>query len=163
MNSVSAEIADLIEKNLPSATAGVMKDFIKEAEKTSEELSKAYKIIANQTNALEKLESSCLEYRTTITEYEDMGVLKSELEDKESKLNIREQKLDLEISNILLQESVARNRAVESLVTKVFGHPSVMVTNRKSIVTPISGSGDCCGYVDERIITDTKTTTESKL
>jgi hypothetical protein len=156
LNNITKEIREAIESNLPAATAGVMSDFITEAENTKDELVLIQKINKKQTSEIE-------EQKIIISQLSALKYQKKDLEKKEATLRIRERDLNLEIVQIKLEAANARNEKIESLVEKVFGHPAVSVSTNKSIPTmtdPATGQtpyqNGCVNEHEDKIIVENK-------
>lgn len=131
------EILDVIERSLPAATAGAMRDFIQQAESDKEELNDAMKVI-------ERLEKQIIMYEKKDAEYAELGntrnelaSFKQELEAKERAIAGREDRLDMAL-NTAKMESMRENMLnMQGLVSKVFGHPAVTVSRTTQV--PVDG------------------------
>lgn len=152
MTSITQEVQKAIEQNLPSATAGVMKDFIKEAEATKTKLT-----ITEEENT--ELKQTIHNLKAKLDHINNLEERENKLEERTQETNDKAYNLDLQISSIRLEEAGKRQEVVERLVDKVFGHPSVTIT--KNTHLPVDGGGNgCCGHTVP--VTDASTETHGK-
>jgi hypothetical protein len=139
---VSKEIKEIIEKNLPQAAAGAMKDF--------------------------HLKDKVKEQALTITGLEADIEKNGSLNDREHGLNTRERAIedreraiDLEVANIKLSCAEHSTLTVERLVEKVFGHPSVTVSTVRQ--SPIMAQENYTPYeAGQSVSSESVETTQGK-
>jgi hypothetical protein len=163
MKKITEEMQELIAKNLPAATAGAMSDFIKDAEKTKEELEKANGDLEIFGIKMSDLNRRFSDLKSKVQDQAFIDQKLEELRSLEEKVSEREKNLDLRIVEIRLECAENRNSKVESLVEKVFGHPSVSVSSYKSKPLVCDPGNGCAQYETGRTFEDeTKTTTKSK-
>ena len=129
------EIEEIIRTNLPAATAGVMKEFIQEAEATSQELE-------DTTKELKILRASYVESQKIVNdlngiveELEQRTVAQQELDKQRLELEARKRNFDVEMLEVQVSMLKLNKNELLGLVDKVFGHPGVTVTTHKT--TPI--------------------------
>jgi len=152
------EIKEILEKHLPAATAGVMKEYIEKAERA--------KVAFEALKAInEKLEYEMKGKNKTITlltkEIKYQGDLDAQvvwIKKEELSLETRKRGIALEIAQIQLQCAEDRNDKIESLVEKVFGHPNVSIStvrNKPAMIDPGYGGTPYKGVEteEENIIT----------
>lgn len=163
MTSITEEMQKLIEESLPGATAGAMKDFIKEAELTKSNLMAAQHKINDLDLELDKKSKEISRLKEVVSKAGDLDNREQSLNERNEGLDVRERDINLEIATIKLESAEKRNASVEGLVNKVFGHPSVTVSTTKDVPVATGGSRDCVGFpVVERGIQETTITTEGK-
>lgn len=160
-NDVNADIRKIIAENLPATTAGVMSDYITEAERTKDDLAAAgIKITAQEVemkiknSTIEKLKEQVSEINVYKTR--DMEVAKMAEE-----LRIEKRDIDLKIALIELDAANDRNDKIEQLVEKVFGHPSVTVSTSKIKPLMPDENGNT-PYLEGRTMVETEDTTTTK-
>lgn len=155
------DILKIIEKNLPSQTAGVLKEYLDRAELTEQaleseqsKLKKAHQEIAEYKKQEEKLKS--------LTSWENtLKSMAAGLDTRQFELDARERGMDKDIMTTKMEGMEANMRNMEAMVTKVFGHPAVTVTRQVPVA---DGDYNAQGqYGGGESLMDTKeTTTESK-
>jgi len=159
MNTITKEMQEIIEKNLPAQTAGAMSDFIKDAEETKDALA----IAADKIDTLEMqknvYEKENVQLKHSIQQQSKLTEREKKLEEQTEALRIRERDLKLEIAEIQLNAANDRNNKVEQLVEKVFGHPSVSVSTYKSKPIMVGGDNGCTPYQSGSATENENTTT----
>lgn len=164
MTDITEEMQSIIAKNLPSATAGAMTDFIAEAGETKKRL----EISAKEVDELEiELDLSKKEVSALSRQLEDqssLAIREEKLMCRTEALDIRERDLQLELVQNDLASANERNITVERLVDKVFGHPAVTVSTHKDVVVPATGGNNACGYAHKEMgVNEIETTTSGKM
>lgn len=142
MEKFTEEMQKLIEANLPASTAGAMKDFIKKAEETKQRLARIEDICEQQKEATERRNIEIIDLKIKVSTLNSYKSREKEIVKQEEALRIRERDIKLEIATVRLQAADDRNNKIESLVEKVFGHPSVTVSTLKT--KPVMSTSD--GY-----------------
>jgi len=167
MKKITEEMQELIAKNLPAATAGAMKDFIEESEEVKLNLKESLEKNIIKDKSIDSLLREAALLNGKIEKFEDFNKREKELDGREISIADRERNIKLQIIEIQLSVTQASLATTERLVEKVFGHPSVTVTNSKNVYTPIMhNQGNGCGEYQSGSSTtnteETKTTTETK-
>ena len=163
-NKMKDELLSVIEKNLPAATAGVMKDFIADAENNKAKLKKQEKTISELQDTITKLQEELKGSHKLIRKQEEVDKLKQSLATLDTTLSERERNIDVTLLQLKLEMMTDRNERIERLVDKVFGHPSVTVSSCKDVALAVPGGGSCAGYVHkESSLAETVTTTKGKV
>ena len=158
------ELLSVIEKNLPAAAAGLMKDFIEDAESNKEKLKKQEKIISKLQDTITELQEELKDSHKLIRKQEEVDRLKQSLAALDTTLSERERNIDVTLLQLKLKMMTDRNERIERLVDKVFGHPSVTVSSCKDVVVPVPGGDSYAGYVHrESSLAETVTTTKGKV
>lgn len=124
------EITELIKKNLPSATAGVLNEYIEEAEERKEELEKAKDqlIITDKTLSSVIGERDKLINQKKSVEVAEIDVSKREevVGDFEKRLELKQMKLECAGEKVALVKEmfgmVFRNTTVRNTVLKSTSH-----------------------------------------
>lgn len=154
-----AEIQEIIAKNLPETTAGIMKEFITKAEETRHALVSAEETIESKDNDIFNLHVKINKLKEQVSEIDDVKKRDKVLIKQEEALRIRERDLKLEIAEIRLANANDRNNKIEQLVEKVFWHPSVSVNTHKYKPQMSDPAPGCvpyeCGRISENEITTT--------
>lgn len=167
MKNLKNQMLELVKENLPEATAGEMKKYIESAEATKKELTKAEKKISILENAIKEAEKVAKLEREIKESLEE--VIKetaekiADVEEREKILIKGESELENKLLRIELDCAYNSSNQIMSLVEKVFGHPSVTVTNTKT--TPNPPTKDQYGYEQyqiDTIETEIKTTRSEK-
>jgi len=158
------EIKNIIEKHLPEQTAGVMKDFIAQAEKTEKDLADAKRSIITNDKVI-------TEYQKKEDLYSFINVMQKDLDDRVEALNVREELITQRENNATVIESTIRMEMMTSnmenmkeLVNKVFGHPSVSITRSVPIAEhpPVTDQNNITQYGNVSQHTESETKTEGK-
>lgn len=164
MTTLTEEMQAVIEKSLPAATAGAMRDFISEAEATKAALEAAEKDFIELEKLSEVLRDDNKKLQSMIESQESLDATLQEVLKLKEEVAVRERDIELIILKSSLAAANERNVVVERLVDKVFGHPSVTVRTSKDVVFPVDGSQGSCGYAHrENSVMESQTTTESKV
>jgi len=161
MSNNSEDIKKLIEGNLPEATAGVMKEYLVDAEqirKSYESLKKSHELVHVE---LESFKKQLKEKIGIINNHKCFEARSQGIDERLTKVEQRENNIDVEIANIRVKEAEKRADTLESLVSKVFGHPKVTVNNHKNILQDKDEYGNL-QYQAYQTITDTEETIEGK-
>lgn len=127
--TIEQEMQELIQKNLPAQAAGEMKKYIEEAELTKSDLENTLKVLENTRKNLQEERARNNEMAKKITAQQEMDKREQECIKREEALCSRESKLELEMARQEISLLKVNHTKIESLVEKVFGHPSVTVTN----------------------------------
>jgi len=164
-NTLLVKIQQIVSEQLPQATAGELKKYIENAESISRELEK-------KNEKIKELEQFKLLYnelygKNSAIDEKEKALLKreKELNEKELLIEKRQRGFELEIANIKVSEAQMSKIDLFELVNKVFGHPSVSISNKKNMSVekfePYQGGG---GYWSTKNDTEenTETRTESK-
>lgn len=164
MTDITQEMQKLIEANLPAATAGAMKDFIREAERKSDDLAESETQIKDLMGQISRLQTENAGINERLADQEELANRVRDVIDQEEKMAIRERDINLEVAKIKLMAANDRNTAIERLVEKAFGHPSLSVsTHRNRPIMHDPGPG-CTPYQAGSVTEDeTTTTTQSKV
>ena len=150
------KIQEVVKQNLPEATAKEMSSFIAQAEQDKVRLSELEEKTLSQQETIEK---QC----KAIEELNELVSRSETLDARANALDKREQALELTLAKTKLEESEKRSDMAERLVAKVFGHPSVTVTNSRDVFTPVPVSDTGMnGYVQKDSVIESTTTTNGK-
>ena len=159
------EIQKIVRENLPTAAAGVMSEFIAEAEQAKLDLIDNEGTIQAQEKVVAKyreMEGKWLKADKMLAEANARAEKNSE---KAKELQKTEDRLDNAIMQVRLEMMNANMANMQQLVTKVFGHPGVSVTSQKQVVTAGGVQNQYGGYDGAEYtspVTETETTVESK-
>jgi len=126
---MNKEIQKAIEESLPAQTAGVLKErlvALEITEKFYEKLTKDYSDIENKY----KEASSFISNQTE--EIKQLSKKIKEVNEREKIITKRENELELTITKIRLEMTEKMHSDTHELVNKVFGHPSVTVSNNRT-------------------------------
>ena len=150
-------ILQVIEEALPAQTAGEMKKFIEGAELTD-------RVLRETQAELEEANKVILDYRTKDAQYESNKAEKErlveerhELEQRKAEQDVRERDFKLELAELRIELMDKNMTNMQSLVSKVFGHPRVTVD--RSTEHPYT---DQYGNRTSDYAHDNETRTESK-
>lgn len=140
MENLKSQMLELVKANLPEATAGEMKKYIESAEETKKQLSMCEKKVVKLEKYIidsEKDADTEREAKKLLELVIKEGAAKiEEVEAREIILKESERMLENTILKTELKCAHSSNDQVVRLVEKVFGHPSVTVTNMKSTSLP---------------------------
>ena len=163
MSDITKEMQELIEKNLPSATAGVMTKYIKEAEKTKDDLVESESQVKSLLKQLIEWKTKTEKLERLKSYWQNLNEREASLAKETESLRVRERDIKLEIANIRTAEANNRNIIIERLVEKVFGHPSVSVSTYKNIPIMSDAATGAVPYQSGSATeNETTTTVESK-
>lgn len=153
--SIEQEIKELAERHLPSATAGVLSEYLNQAEEAQIELGELQQLLEEEKEHAASLEQQITELHKTVSEYEAKERLWGDFNAREDALTKRESSREAEIASLERQAAEDKCNMMHELVSKVFGHPSVMVTNNRQIFNPAASS------TQHTTDTEMKTTTKT--
>lgn len=160
MASLEQQILSIIEAQLPEATAGVLKSYLKDSENLKEENQN----LKNKINELENkrkdliLENSNLSTRVVVLQNNQETIEKREKE-------VSEKEINLEINNlkIKLESQEKITEAIYSLVEKVFRNPTFVKqeAGNMPLIHHYNSNGNTSSYSENRVVDlITKTTVE---
>lgn len=157
---MNKEIIEIIERELPSATARQMKKFIEKAEGVQEQLDEA-------TDVVKALEENITMFEAREAEFDEMSARESELNHIElgliktsQDIEARERNFELEKAHIEMAAMKVNMENMITLVSKVFGHPGVKVISQVPVKSGHYKDGT---LVDDEVLQPTtETKTEGK-
>ena len=137
---LNAEIKELIEKNLPAQTSGVLREYLEKAESAierQERLKKDLAISRDKGHARDK-EISRLSAQ-----------LQPQAEVENAKIAVQKRELELAktILTIQLEESEKRADAITHLVETVFKNRKLTINKSSNFPVAVDGGGGCAGFV----------------
>jgi hypothetical protein len=155
---MEAEIKKIIEQHLPTQTAGVLKDYLEGAELTE--------------RVLRETQATVTKHEETIAEYvkrEDLladaerqvataVAIRKQNEERTIKLDEEARNMRCTIMETQLSMTTANMKNMESLVQKVFGHPSVSITRQVPVAAGFNNadgsynSGDMLENASEKTV-----------
>lgn len=150
--ALQEEMLAIVLKDLPNQTAGVLKTYLDEAEKTK-------KLLDPLKKANDELHSNNTRMSKEITDLTDKLKTQDELDKKILDLEKRERDLLISLLKAELSSYQRENYAVIELTKTVFKNPSYTRHERNNIPVATQGSGNCSGFVAN--YNETKTITES--
>lgn len=163
--SIEEQIEKLVAANLPEATANEMRKFIEEAAETKREYESILKINKKLNEQIGNQAKKINELSDKVAHEWDIRQREKALDEKTLDLETRERDLEMTVMQTKLEAQTEEKKTVISLVNKVFGVPTVTVTNSKDadVVTPIDG-GNHGGYAQKDQVSsfETETTTVDK-
>jgi hypothetical protein len=162
---LSQQINELVKEKLPEATANEMRKFIEEAKQDKIILKEKIQEIESYKKTNKELNKVIDEYKTKDQAYNQMGEMARKVTGRENAVEKRENTLELTLAKMELEYCSNSNQNILNLTSKVFGHPSVTVTNRRENVIPQKTDeyGNSLYTPTETLISkDRKTTTVEK-
>ena len=155
------KIEEIVKESLPASTANALKEYLEEAKSTEGQLQVCKEQLVERGDSIVALEENIRQLTKAKEALE-------KLVNKEDYLNIMEEDLKDERRNldkakleIRLEMMKERQKTMDDLVSKVFGHPAVTVTNRNKGFA-VDGGGGCPGTVQSNYTDETETTVEGK-
>ena len=145
------KINEVIAANLPAATASELQSYLANAEADKKELAEAKKKINSLQERIGELEDENARLKAS-------AELADSLHELEEKLNKRERDFELEIQRLKVGMMEDSTHKLFALVDKVFGIPTVCVSNTKDVVTPVDGGNGGCGFAQRDTVNETTTT-----
>lgn len=129
--SIINDLQDSIAANLPAAVASELSKYIEEAEKQKINIKALTRLYEDEVDSGIMKEKDILSLNNKIIAQDILSEREEDLVFAEEEFRIRNSALKEEILKIKLLESEKRNALMEGLVGKVFGHPSVTISNVK--------------------------------
>lgn len=124
------DIQKIIEKHLPTQTAGVMKEYIEGAELTEKQLRRSEHELKQAQIKITEFEKKHALYNEMKAMGEDLDLRVQALDDRELMITKRENDRAIAENCIRMEEMQSNMKNMEGLVAKVFGHPSVSITRQ---------------------------------
>lgn len=156
--NLTKQMMDLVKANLPGAVADEMQNFIAEAKENKAKIKK----LENQIEYYEDMEKDFQKFKQDCIDLNklsnDLAAERESLDQRELDLEKRERNINLEIAEINKTNAHYTLSKIETLVSKVFGHPNVTIHNTKS---KSHDEYNQQGYRETLTDTDTETTTKT--
>ena len=150
---LSYEIKELIEKDLPAQTSGVLRDYLKKAEAAIENYDALEKDLENTRKSLSK-------------KIDEVSILtaqlqpQAEIENKKIDIGKRELEIDKTILTIKLEESEKRADAITGLAETVFKNRKMVIERFGSLPVAVDGGNGYMGMVQNGSTNETETRNE---
>jgi len=127
------ELRKVIEANLPAATAGAMKEYLKTAEETAKKLEKC-------EGEKEALEVEGAELRARLNECSELVAQHGDLQRREAEVAERETKIGNRILQIQLEEANKRVDVLTNLTETVFKNRKLVIEKSGNVPMAIKDS-----------------------
>jgi len=127
------ELRKVIEVNLPAATAGAMKEYLKTAEETAKKLEKC-------EGEKEALEVEGAELRARLNECKELVAQHGDVQRREAEVAERETKIETRILKIQLEEANKRVDVLTNLTETVFKNRKLVIEKSSNVPMAIKDS-----------------------
>lgn len=150
---LSDGIKELIEKNLPAQTSGVLRDYLKKTEAAIADYDTLKKDLENTRKSLSK-------------KINEVSILtaqlqpQAEIENEKIDIGKRELEIDKTILTIKLEESEKRADAITGLAETVFKNRKMVIKRFGSLPVAVDGGNGCTGMVQNGSTNETETRNE---
>lgn len=157
--SVSERILSVVKEALPEATAGELKKYIEQSEQLKKNFEAANAQLEANSITINDLQLKLQDQDKVDTKLKKAEEREKILDAREVELNRTENNQKVEMFKYQLAEAEKRANVVERLVEKVFGLPTVSVSNYNNRTEHVDYNGRSTGGTD-RILETRKTTKE---
>lgn len=155
------KINELAVEHLPEATAGALKQHLARIDSLEADNERLENTVEADAVQIRQLNGQIKKLKDELYKHDCLFNREAAAKKREQEIEDRERALDSQIAKLKQDEAEKRVGTIERLVDKVFGHPSVTVSNSREIATPVA-NGDGYGHVEYKTVHESETTIESK-
>lgn len=158
---IQKQMLDLIIKDLPKQTAGVLKDYLEEAQDLKEKVESLQTQLKTEkeflTKKLEDANKSLTDLRTRLNDAENRIKSDWSIQHLHDVTIAAQKNIDLAIARNDIESLKRENQAIMNLAATVFRNPTFTTVERKDTPIAVQGANGYSGFVQNA--TETKTTT----